>query len=117
MFRKNERTDQPKLFSDLDHLSAKTRKRLEQSWAGVFRHEFFKRLDEKPFAVLYSDKPSRPNIPINVLVGLEALKSGFGWSDEELQDAILFDVQVRYAVGYDNLGEGEFELRTVYNFR
>ena len=117
MFRKNERTAQPKLFSDLDHLTAKTRKRLEQSWAGVFRHEFFSRLDETPFAILYSDKPSRPNIPINVLVSLEALKSGFGWSDEELQDAMLYDVQVRYALGYDNLGEGEFELRTVYNFR
>jgi hypothetical protein len=117
MFRKNERTRQPKLFSDLDHLTPKTRKRLEQSWAGVFRREFYERLDEELFAVLYSDIPSRPNVPINVLVSLEALKAGFGWSDEEMQDAYLFDVQVRYAVGYDNLGEGEFELRTVYNFR
>jgi len=34
-----------------------------------------------------------------------------------MYDQYLYDVQVRYALGYDNLGEGEFDLRTVYNFR
>ena len=61
--------------------------------------------------------PSRPNVPVNVLVGLDALKAGFGWSDEELHDAFLFDLQVRYALGYQQLGEGEFDVRTIYNFR
>jgi len=117
MFRKNQRHLQSTLFSDLDHLSKKARAHLEASWAGVFRREFFCRLDERPFAVLYSDEPSRPNTPINVMVGLEALKSGFGWSDEEMHNAFLFDLQVRYALGYENIGEGDFELRTVYNFR
>ena len=117
MFRKNERHLQSALFSDLDHLSDKARKRLESSWAGVFRRQFFNRLDERPFAVLFSDEPSCPNTPVNVISGMEALKSGFGWSDAEMHDAFLFNVQVRYAVGYENLGEGEFDLRTVYNFR
>ena len=54
---------------------------------------------------------------MNVLVGLEALKAGFGWDDEELHDAFLFDVQVRYALGYHQLGEGEFDVRTISNFR
>jgi hypothetical protein len=31
-----------------------------------------------------SDLPSRPNVPVNVLIGLDALKAGYGWSDEEL---------------------------------
>jgi len=75
------------------------------------------RIDESRFAVLYSDEASRPNIPINVLVGLEILKSGFGWSDEEMYDHFCFDLQVRRALGYRDLGEGHFELRTVYNFR
>jgi hypothetical protein len=51
------------------------------------------------------------------LVGLDFLKSGLGWSDEELYDAFLYNVQVRYALGYTELGEGEFELRTLYYFR
>jgi hypothetical protein len=117
MFRKNQRHRQPALVSDLDHLTEKQRKRLDESWAGVFRREVFARLDESPFAVLYSDEASRPNIPVNVLVGLETLKAGHGWSDEDMHDAFSFDVQVRYALGYENLGEGEFDLRTVYNFR
>jgi hypothetical protein len=117
MFRLNPRTQQPALLSDLNLLPAHQRERLENSWAGTFRREVFARLDERPFAVLYSTAASRPNIPINVLVSLEALKVGFNWSDAELLDAFLFNLQVRYAVGYENLGDGEFDLRTVYHFR
>jgi hypothetical protein len=117
MFRRNPRTHQPALFSDLNLLPAHQRERLDQSWAGTFRREVFERLDERAFAGLYSDVASRPNVPVNVLVGLETLKAGCGWSDAELHDAFTFNVQVRYAVGYENLGDGEFDLRTVYNFR
>jgi hypothetical protein len=117
MFRKNQRHLQPALISDLDHLTEKQRHRLDESWAGTFRREVFARLDESPFADLYSDTASRPNIPVNVLIGLETLKAGHGWSDEDLHDELSFDVQVRYALGYENLGAGEFDLRTVYNFR
>ena len=105
MFRQNEHHLQQPLFSALDGLPEKHRARLAESWAGVFYREFFCRLDEKPFAAMYSDEASRPNIPVNVLVGLEALKAGFGWSDAEMYDAFTFDVQVRYALGYRNLGE------------
>ena len=117
MYRANQEHLQAPLISDLDHLSEKARRRLEESWAGAFYREFFCRLDERPFAVLYSDVASRPNVPINVLMGLETLKAGFGWSDQEMHDAFLFDMQVRYALGYRNLGEGEFDVRTIYNFR
>jgi hypothetical protein len=117
MFRKNEQHLQRPLFSSINALPEKLQKRLEDSWSGTFYHEFFVRIDEAPFAVLYSGEASRPNIPINVLVGLETLKSGFGWSDEEMYDHFCYDVQVRYALGYRDLSEGHFELRTVYNFR
>jgi hypothetical protein len=56
-------------------------------------------------------------VPVNVLVGLEAIKAGFGWSDEELYEAFLYNLQVRFALGYDRLGDGEFEIRSLYNFR
>jgi len=117
MFRKNDQHVQMPLFSSLDSLPEKHQVRLEESWAGTFYQELFCRIAEESFAVLYSDEASRPNIPVNVLVGFETLKSGFGWSDEEAYDHFCFDVQVRYAVGYRDLSEGHFELRTVYNFR
>jgi hypothetical protein len=117
MFRKNKKHLQASLISSVHQLPEKQRQRLEQSWAGVFYREVFSRIDETPFEVLYADIPSRPNVAVNVLVGLEFLKSGMGWSDEELYDAFLYNVQVRYALGYDELGQGEFELRTLYYFR
>jgi hypothetical protein len=117
MYKPNKRHLQPLLISNIHDLPEKHQKRLEKSWAGVFYRELFCRLKEEPFIVLYADIPSRPNIPVNVLVGLETLKSGFGWSDEELYDHFVFDLQVRYALGYHDFKEGDFDLRTLYNFR
>ncbi len=117
MFRKNKSHLQPPLLSDISQLPEKHRKRLEQSWANVFYREVFSRIDEAQFSVLYADLPSRPNIAVNVLVGLEFLKAGFGWSDEELYDAYTYNLQVRYALGYHQFGEGDFDLRTLYYFR
>ena len=117
MYKNNKAHQQPALISAIRDLPAKQREHLVQSWAGTFYRDFFCRIDEDLFAVLYSDQPSRPNVPVNVLVGLEALKAGFGWSDEEVYDAFLYNLQVRYALGYDRLGDGAFELRTLYYFR
>jgi len=117
MFKKNHRHLQIPLTSHVDELPEKLRKRLENSWAGTFYREFFCRLDEKPFEVLYADFPSRPNVPVNVLDGLEFLKAANGWSDEEMYDMFCYDIQVRYALGYRQLGEGDFDLRTLYYFR
>jgi hypothetical protein len=91
MFRNNHEHGQPILISSVNELSKERREYLYNSWAGVFYHEFFCRLDEKPFAVLYSDLPSRPNYPVNMLVGLEYLKAGFGWSDKDRKNLFLLE--------------------------
>ena len=117
MFRKNTRHQQIPLTSHVDELPEKLRKRLENSWGGVFYREIYSRIEETPFAVLYADCPSRPNVAVNTLVGLEFLKAGNGWTDEELYDNFSYDIQVRYALGYRQLGEGDFDLRTLYYFR
>jgi len=88
MFRPNKKHLQTAFITSVDQLSPKRQRRLKESWAGVFYRQFFRRLDEEPFAVLYSDVPSRPNIPVNVLVSLEVLKAGFGWSDKEAHDGV-----------------------------
>ena len=117
MFRKNKKHQQPALISAASELPEKQRKFLENSWVGIFYQEFFSQIPEEEFAILYSEKGSRPNIAVNVLIGLEAIKSGFGLSDEELYNRYCFNLQVRYALGYDWLGDGSFEIRTLYNFR
>lgn len=117
MFRKNTDHLQTEFFNSVETLPEKEKKRLETSWAQSFYTELFCRIDEAPFAKLYSETLSRPNTPVNILAGIEILKAGYGWSDEELYEAFLFNLQVRYALGLRKLGEGNFELRTLYNFR
>lgn len=117
MYKKNTKHFQIPLTSHVDELPEKLQKGIKEAWSGTFYKEFFCRIDENPFAVLYADCPSRPNIPVNVLVSLEFLKAGHGWTDEQLYEQYCYNVQVRYAVGYRQLGEGHFDLRTLYNFR
>ena len=117
MYKSNKRHLQPLLISNVNELPEKKRKRLANSWAEDFYRDFFSRIDEEAFAGLYVDHPSRPNVPVNWLVGLETLKAGFGWSDEELYDHFCFDLQVRYALGIHDLNESDFDLRTLYYFR
>jgi len=53
----------------------------------------------------------------NVLVGLEYLKAGNDWTDQEMYEAFLYYKQVRFASRYDEFVKGDYELRTLYNFR
>jgi hypothetical protein len=117
MYKKNRRTQQPLLISDVNDLPERSLKYLRTSWAETFRREVFLRIPEDRFQILYDPHPSRPNIAVNVLVGLDIIKEHRGWSDEELYEHFLFDLQVRYALGIDNFGEGDFDLRTLYYFR
>lgn len=117
MFRENDQHLQHGLFDTFQQLPEKVRRRLETSWADTFYREVFCRIDESAFAALYSGEPSRPNIPVNLLVSAEILKAGFGWSDAEMYDELQFNLQVRHALGLRDVSAVLFELRTVYTFR
>ena len=117
MFRQNEEHRQQSFFSAENQLPKKLQVRLRESWAETFYRELFCRIDETLFAPLYSEEASRPNSPVNVLMGAEILKSGFGWSDEELYDEVCFNLQVRHALGLRELNAEVFVLRTLYYFR
>jgi hypothetical protein len=75
------------------------------------------RIPEKISTVLFSEVDSRPNAPINILVGGDMLKSGFGWTDDELEEHMNFDLLTRHALGLDELGQEAPTLRTVDNLR
>jgi len=57
MFKKNKQHLQPALISAASELPEKQLKLLKGSWANSFYHEFFSRIDEEIFAVLYSSEP------------------------------------------------------------
>ena len=117
MYKNNHHHLQPVMICSVNEMPEEQKRYLNESWSGIFYREFFCRLNEESFAVLYTNTPSRPNYPVNVLVGLEYLKAGFGWSDKEMYEAFLFNMQVRYALGYDEFGKGYFNIRMLYYFQ
>ena len=64
---------------------------LERSWAKYFADEICPKNDEKPYAVLYSQKDSRPNTPVNVQIGVLIIKEFTGQSDDEIFESLLFE--------------------------
>lgn len=117
MFRENTPDPQLSFFNLQVALTPKLLSLLENSWAHTFRHQLFPRIPEQIFSVLYSDIESRPNTPINILVGAEIIKAGRGLTDERLMEVIQFDIQTRYALGIDDLSTPVLDIRTIYNFR
>ena len=79
-------------------LTAREQKALERSWAKVFADEIFPAIDEKRFSVLYSDKASRPNTPVNVIVGALIIKELFDYSDDEMVENLMLDFRIQYAL-------------------
>jgi hypothetical protein len=80
------------LFDSLGFLSERKQKILEKSWAKPFSDIIFSTIDEMIFAPLYSDKRnSRPNAPVNVIVGALILKELNGLTDDEIIEECEFD--------------------------
>lgn len=94
------------LFDSLGFLSERKQKILDKSWAKPFSDHIFSNIDEMLFAPLYSDKRnSRPNAPINVIVGALILKEFNGLTDDEILEECEFDFRYQYALhttGYEN---------------
>jgi hypothetical protein len=118
VFRPNETHRQQDIFGLETQLSPDLRKRLHGSKEYAFYKEVFCRIPEALFAELYAEEPaSRPNAPINTLVGAMILQHLRNWSFEELLDHIAFDLKVRAALGLWSLAEEPFCRATLFNFQ
>ena len=71
-FRTND-YQQISLNDKLMNLTEREKKVLDKSWAKIFADEIFPAIDEESFSVLYSDKASRPNTPVNVIIGASCI--------------------------------------------
>lgn len=100
------------------NLSPRTRKIVEKSWAKDFSDIVFPAINEERFSVLYSDhKFSRPNTPVNIVVGGLILKESLGLTDDELIDSICCDVRFQYALHTTHLKDQPVSDRTFSRFR
>lgn len=119
MFKLNEtKEEQISLFSPRSTWNNFQKRRIEKSWAKEFSEVIFPNIDEKAFKALYSsDKASRPNIPVNVVVGLLIIKELENLTDEEVMDALMFDERVQYALKVIDNEEKFGSENTLNHFR
>jgi len=98
-------------------LTEREKKFLEKSWAKPFSEIIFPAINESDFSVLYSNKDSRPNTPVNVIMGSLMLKELQGLTDDEVVEALMFDVRYQYALHTTSYEEQPLSDRTLGRFR
>lgn len=99
------------------NLTEREKKFLDKSWAKVFAEKIFPAIHEETFAALYSNKISRPNTPVNVIVGSLILKEALGVTDDEMVEALMFDIRYQYALHTTSFEEQPLSDRTLSRFR
>lgn len=120
MFKKSEDGTQQDLFSSIPSMlkgSSLKQYSDDLAWNNMFRAQVVERVDESIFRPLYDETMGAPNASSRILIGMMALKEGFGWSDNELFEQCRFNLLVRSALGLFNLDDGIPAESTYYLFR
>ena len=114
----NSATEQQlSLWDSYESLTPREKRALEKSWARIFAEKIFPKIDEAPYAVLYSDAASRPNTPVNVIIGALILKEFTGQSDDDFNASLMFDIRYQYALHTTSFIEQPLSDRTLGRFR
>lgn len=117
-FKRNRNDEQVNLDDSFYRMSTRNQKIVLRSWAKDFNSIVFPAINEERFAVLYSEQEfSRPNTPVNIVVGGLILKEWKGLSDDELIESICCDVRYQYALHTTNLYDQPVSDRTFSRFR
>jgi len=114
MFKSNS---QPGLFSFEMELCKMQRDLLEISKEKWFYNLILKNVNENNFKPLYSEKASRPNVAVNILVSALILKELKGISFDELMESVMFDLRFKAALGLVSIDEVPFSRGTLFNFQ
>lgn len=117
MFRKNTEHLTPDLFGIQNTLPESMLEKANKSEEYHFYKIIFSHIKEEIFKVLYSEKKSRPNAPINAMVSALILMNRNKWTYEELFKNICFNILVKIALGLDNLTKIPFCPATLFNFQ
>ena len=117
MYKRNPPEKQLNIVDPYLHFPKYIREALHNSWAEPFFSSVFSQIDEDRFAVLYSKNYSRPNAPVNLIIGLLILKELNGWTDEDTIAALYFDYRVQYALGISDFDRERICINTLGNFR
>lgn len=116
MFKFNNKI-QGNIFDETLQLSNYHQKLLNEGWAGYFKEKVFPKINEERFSVLYSNKASRPNTPVNIMVGLLILKEMNKQVDSELMQSLIFDTRYQYALWTTGYEKQPISRNAFTNFR
>lgn len=105
------------IFDSTYGLTEREQKALDRSWAKIFAEDVFPYIDEERFSVLYSDKASRPNTPVNVIVGALIIKELFAISDDEIVDNLMLDPRYQMALHTTSYVEQPLSDKSLSRFR
>ena len=98
-------------------MSDREKKFMDRSWAKYFADYIFPNIDEQVFAQLYSDVASRPNTPVNVIVGGLLLEQLTNQSDDDMMASMMFDLRYKVALHTTGMAEQPVSDRTFGRFR
>ena len=90
--------------------------KVDGSWAGEFRRIIMKAIAEDKFSVLYSNKPSRCNYSVAILIGIMILAPFLQVSEDTILTMMTTDIYIMYALGIEP-GTKPPSKRTLIRFR
>lgn len=115
MFKKNQKHKQADIFGFSSILPSSYVEEIEESVEKSFYELIFSRIREEEFSCLYSENFSRPNAPINCIIGAILLQHKHHWTIKELFDNIKFNLLTKVALGLQTIHEVPFNQATFFN--
>lgn len=117
MFKKNTKHLQRDMFGLKNSMPESLMKDAVKTEEYAFYDIIFCNIDEEIFSVLYSDKKSRPNAPVNAMVAALLFQHRRMWTYNELFSALKFNLLFKMALGLDDLETIPFCQATLFNFQ
>ena len=93
---------QTRLFDPFDNvLTERTRKRLLDGWAGVFRHIILELMPVETLSAHFDPALGRPTKELYSMAGLLLIKEFMDWTKNEALDAYSFHMDIHYALNLE----------------
>ena len=107
---------QTRLFDPFDNvLTEKTRKRLLDGWAGVFRHIILELMPVETISGHFDPAMGRPTKELYSMAGLLLIKEFMDWTKDEALDAYSFRMDIQYALNLEPVAH-DLSMRTLERY-
>ncbi len=107
---------QTRLFDPFDNvLTKKTRKRLLDGWAGIFRHVILELMPVKTISGYFDPAMGRPTKELYSMAGLLLIKEFMDWTKDETLDAYSFRMDIHYALNLEPVTH-DISMRTLERY-